>query len=228
LYFGDLYRGQAYSTEYFTTGWVVDDRVESLGHRRWILDPFLKYISYGRVDGNGVSAAALKVIHDESQDITKTNLNFVAYPYGDYPDRLFAKSWYLSFNAIVDRTSGWGNGQKNINYKKAKIEVRDPKGRKLGVSSIKTNYEGYGIPNIIQWKTRGLANNVEYTVTIKNVTVNGKPKDYTYKFRLLGRQKVQERKSQKEDPKENSKNKKKNKGKNKKKKGLKFFGVEID
>ena len=54
-------------------GWLIDEGVYGLGHRRWMLDPFLQKISYGQVDGipGGYDAgymaygATIKVIYEE-------------------------------------------------------------------------------------------------------------------------------------------------------------------
>lgn len=60
--------GETPSSESFIDMWLVDNGVASLGHRRWIIDPFLRHISFGRVDrtvGGMFAASALKVIYAE-------------------------------------------------------------------------------------------------------------------------------------------------------------------
>ncbi|MBK6821198.1 MAG: CAP domain-containing protein [Bacteroidetes bacterium] len=70
----------------------LENTVEIIGHRRWILDPFLKHIAFGRVDGkskvnnsNYANGFALYVINDEQADISNLNIDFVSYPYESYP-----------------------------------------------------------------------------------------------------------------------------------------------
>ena len=167
-------------TEEFVIGWIRDDGVESLGHRRWLLSPFLKNISYGRVDVPGFTGAAIKVIND---DINTANVDYVAYPFEEYPRNLFSKNWYLSFSVVANRNDPWAN--KSVNFRNTAIEISDESGNLLSVSSIYYNNEGYGNPNHLQWKVTGLKNGVKYTVSIKNVKVLGKDKSYEYWFKLI-------------------------------------------
>ncbi len=89
------------TSESYVAGWLIDDGVDSLGHRRWLIDPFLKYVSFGRVDGKPVvnsewettTGAAISVINEESADIKDTKTEFVAYPYQNYSNELFKKNW---------------------------------------------------------------------------------------------------------------------------------------
>jgi hypothetical protein len=52
------------------------------------------------------------------------------------------------------------------------------------VSDISANYEGYGVPNHLQWKVAGLKTGVTYTVKIAGVSVNGTARSYEYTFTL--------------------------------------------
>ena len=167
-------------SEDFVISQFIDNNVESLGHRRWILFPFLKNISYGRVDVPGFTGAAIKVIND---DTTTANVDYVAYPFEEYPTNLFAKDWYLSFSVVANRNDLWAN--KSVNFRNAAIEISDESGNLLSVSSIYYNNEGYGNPNHLQWKVTGLKNGVKYTVSIKNVKVLGKDRSYEYWFKLI-------------------------------------------
>lgn len=167
-------------------GFLIDQNVSSLGHRRWLLDPFMSTVSFGRVDSNGTVAAALKVIGSASQDLsTYSNLNYVAYPYGDYPASQYTGSDYMSFTVIADRTNEYSNGKSQINLDSASITVKDASGNSLAISGQVTDYAGYGVPNALQWKVTGLQNNVQYTVGISNVTVNGVVRSYSYTFKIV-------------------------------------------
>jgi len=169
---------------------LKDENVESLGHRRWILDPFLKQISFGAVNGKTLAAqqypyvytAALKVIYDQKASIAGKGIEFVAYPFGDYPSEHFIKNWYFSFSAVVDDSSFWGN--QNVSYAQAVIKVQAPGGNYKQVYDVQWNNEGYGLPNHVQWKVAGLSNNITYNVTIGNVKWGSKKLDYNYAFTL--------------------------------------------
>ncbi|HSD36120.1 MAG TPA: CAP domain-containing protein [Rhodocyclaceae bacterium] len=169
-------------------GYLVDDNVASLGHRRWVLYPFLNKTTYGRVDGQpaGTSsqymASALKVIGNAASSVTMAN-DFVAYPYGNYPASEFAAGWYLSFSVVASKTSAAANGSAQVSFAGASITVSNA-GTPLAVSGQLADYTGYGLPNSLQWKVAGLQTNVTYSVQIDNVIVNGVTRQYNYTFRL--------------------------------------------
>ncbi|NLB18731.1 MAG: hypothetical protein GX825_08405 [Syntrophomonadaceae bacterium] len=167
--------------EGFIDGWIIDGGVESLGHRRWLLSPFLKSTSYGRVDVPGFTGAVIKVVND---DLTTTtaNVDYVAYPFENYPGNLFLKDWYLSFSVVADRNNFWAN--ENVDFKNATIEIEDDNGNSLSINSVIYDNVGYGNPNHLQWKAIGIKNDVKYIVNIKNVSVLGTNKNYEYWFKL--------------------------------------------
>jgi uncharacterized protein YkwD len=171
--------GKSYIPLESVLSWLVDDNVKSLGHRRWILSPFLKTIAYGHVEFPDFMGATLFVINKESQE---TDVEFVAYPYGDYPSQFFNIHWYLSFSAIIDKKNVWNN--RDVNYAASSITIVSADGEKPGVTSIGFDNEGYGVPNILQWKVKGLKTGIRYDVTIKNVKIKGGKKDYEYWFVL--------------------------------------------
>jgi len=197
---GNLFKGtfydKTYSTPFYISGWVIDPGVFSLGHRRWMLDPFLKFISYSRVDGKPlsylrnnlkVSAATIKVIGCKEENFyTGEKLDYVAYPYLEYPSRLFDQNWFLSFSILFDKSFRWGNNKKNINYSRVQISVIEKEtGKKMRVHSIVKKYNYYAIPNSLQWKVAGLEKNKSYKVFLKGILVNKKLKSYHYYFKLL-------------------------------------------
>ncbi|GAB2903086.1 hypothetical protein GCM10027046_35460 [Uliginosibacterium flavum] len=169
-------------------GYLIDNNVPSLGHRRWVLNPYLGKTTYGRVDGqpdgSGGSyymASTLKASNGVSS-VSMSN-DFVAYPYGTYPSNEFSTSWFLSFSALPSKTNVWANGSSQVSYASATIAVTHS-GGSLSVSQQSADYVGYGLPNNLQWKVAGLVANTDYTVTISNVTVNGATRQYQYPFRL--------------------------------------------
>ena len=169
---------------------LKDENVESLGHRRWILDPFLKQVSFGAVHGQTqavqqwpyIYTAALMVVYDQKANISGKEIEYVAYPQGDYPAQHFVHNWYLSFAAVVDDQSFWNN--QNVDYSQASIQIKAPGGNIKSAYDIKWNNEGYGLPNHLQWKVVGLSNNIEYSVSISNVKWGSKSLNYSYKFTL--------------------------------------------
>lgn len=169
---------------------LTDNDVSSLGHRRWLLDPFLASTAFGRVDGTPhggsgkVMAAALKVIGDDTASLAGTSVNYVAYPSGNYPASLVDKSWFLSFSVFADRLVKANNNGSHIDYSIATIEMWDSAFNSMSVNSASYNYENYGLPNHLQWKVSGLANNTQYTVRIDNVKVNNVFRRYQYTFTL--------------------------------------------
>lgn len=170
-------------------GYLIDSGVPSLGHRRWILSPYLGKITFGRVDGPAdggryYTASVLRVMGGERSNVSAMSNDFVAYPYGNYPASDFPSGEYLSFSAIASKTSASANGSGQVSYASAVISVQNAGGQSLAVSAQTSNYQGYGLPNILQWKVAGLQANTPYTVTISGVTVNGVTRQFQYPFRL--------------------------------------------
>lgn len=171
------------------TGYLVDQNVSSLGHRRWILYPFMAATTFGRADGDAASgsqgfmASSLRTIGGEASSVVMSN-DFVAYPYGSYSTSEFATSWYLSFSVVASKTNINANGSSNVNLDSANISMTNASGQSLTISSQSTNYDGYGLPNVLQWKASGLSSGGSYTVTISNVTVNGATRTFSYNFSL--------------------------------------------
>ncbi len=174
-------------------GWMIDDKSgnapDRCGHRRAIINPFLTSIAFGRVDGksnvdnyycSGMSLLYLDRVNGGIQD---RPVEFVAYPFQNYPIELVNKSWYLSFSPIYDMNS-WGRNNK-VDYSNAQVTVTDDNGNKLNVHSYVYDAEGWGaIHNNFRWLVDGMQNEVRYNVNIKGIVVNGQPKEYNYWFKL--------------------------------------------
>lgn len=86
---------------------MTDEGVATLGHRRWLIDPWLGEISFGRVDGNtwgsNTTGSAIQVIGGAQQDISGSDIEFVAYPFENYPSELFNDDVMMSLTVIADR-----------------------------------------------------------------------------------------------------------------------------
>lgn len=168
-------------------GWLREGGTASLGHRRWILHPFLRETSYGRVsallpDGRRATTASMRVFGFASPGAAPTTVpSYVGFPQGDYPSRYFALTDYLSFS-VVPSTSDNG-ADRSVDFSAATVSVRGPSGD-LTITNISRDNDGYGIANNIQWRVTGLAASTAYTVTIAGV--RGAPQaTYSYNFRIV-------------------------------------------
>jgi uncharacterized protein YkwD len=175
------------NSELSLISWMIDESIENLGHRRAIMNPFVDKISFGRVDGTvqgwRTVGMNLKYLDNLGGNITNSNIEYVAYPQGNYDKNYFMNNWYLSFHVISDKVNWWNNNK--ITYNNATITMKDSRGNSVNVHSIGFDNEGWGaLSNQIKWKCGNLTNYEEYTVEIKNVVFNGSSKDYTYKFTL--------------------------------------------
>lgn len=169
---------------------LVDLDVESLGHRRWLLDPFLQKVSYGASHGKAKvpssypygRSMALKVIYPNPKPITLQS-DFVAYPSGDYPSSLVDKDWYLSFSMVADKQSKWAN--EKVDLTAATVSVQGPGQNQLSVYGVATSNEYFGLPNHIKWKVAGLQEQVTYTVFVNGLKYSGKSHSFQYNFKLV-------------------------------------------
>lgn len=184
----------SYSSEDIIIGWLFDDHNADkqneykVGHRRALLNPFLKKFSFGRADGytksgNDYFVAANFLYQDFVSGTASMENDYVAYPYQDYPIDFFNKDFYLSFNVVADKNSVQNN--KNVNFDGVQITMKDEDGNNINVNSVASDNEGWGsYPNNVSWKALGLTDNKKYYVDIKNVNVNGAIRNYSYWFRL--------------------------------------------
>ena len=163
---------------------------KNLGHRRWLIDPWLTHIAFGRADyndghGNFVLGAAIKLINydDGFGSISGTDIKFVAYPFENYPAELYNDNIMMSFTVIGDKFSKSNNGT-NINLATATIAVIDPDSKTMKVKSQEFDNQNYGVPNNLRWYVEGIKPNVKYDVTIQNVFVDNNPENYNYWFEL--------------------------------------------
>jgi len=190
---GNLYGGVVspylrwYSEDDYVAGWLTEVASANIGHRRWMLDPFLGKISYGRVaqvlsDGGRTDAATLKVFNFTGGVTAPGGLPpFVAYPYGDYPARYMDAGARLSFSVVAAASGRSASG--GVRFGSAQVSVANG-GSNLVVSDVQSDNDGYGLPNVIQWKVAGLQPNITYTVRISGVT-GGPQTSYEYNFRLV-------------------------------------------
>jgi uncharacterized protein YkwD len=178
--------------EQIIAGWLTEVQniiAENVGHRRWLLDPFLGSVAYGRVagpyeTGSRADAAAIKVFDTAGPAGPTGPLpDYVAYPFEDYPARLFDTRALLSFGVIANKTSKWANA--NVDFSNAAITVRQRGGATLTVSRVAYDTQGYGLPNNLQFAVSGLQAGTYYDVTIDRVNVSGAQRSYSYWFRIV-------------------------------------------
>lgn len=171
-------------SENIINAYMTDIGVDSLGHRRWLIDPWLDHVSFSRVDDveNRVLGSAIKVINNKQQDISDSTIEYVAYPYEYYPKELFDSDVQMSFTVIENTSSKWLNN--DVDFKTAAILITDPDNNKLSISGRSFDNEGYGVPNILRWRVDTVDKDVRYEVVISNVLVNNIPRKYTYWFEL--------------------------------------------
>ncbi len=173
------------ASEYFVDGWISEIHSASIGHRRWILHPFLNTVSFGRVDSfeeGHVVGSALYVM--DSKSPSQANVEFIACPFHNYPSSAFPNNARFSFQILADKDSPWG-ANRNVDFSNASIEVyQGSPDNSLSVNSVKYDNDGYGLPNCIQWKTSTFSYGARYTVNVSNVIVGGESKDYEYWFEI--------------------------------------------
>jgi uncharacterized protein YkwD len=169
-------------------GWLsdIDNALKAnIGHRRWLLDPFLKSIAFGRVvavlpNGDAVDGAALVIIPGSNGSTTARGI--VAYPIGDYPSSLCPPGALFSFGIIVDPSDKFAN--QNVDYAGATVSITAEDGAAVAVDQVAFDTAGYGLPNSLQFHAAPIGVNRTYHVRINHVVASGTPRDYTYDFKL--------------------------------------------
>ena len=178
------------STPDIINDWIIDRKILNLGHRRWLLNPFLTEISFGRVDAivhsgdrwDVITGAALSYRATKALQPLPENF-FVACPFNEYPAALFDKNEFLSFSAVPLSADIFGN--KFVNMEKVKITLQNQQGKSLPVTDIHRDNHAYGVPNVLIWKTPGIQPGIRYTVIISNVRFGDGSRTYRYWFRIL-------------------------------------------
>lgn len=176
-----------YSTEGIVDGFIRDENVAAVGHRRWFLDPWLQRTAFSRVDDydDRYTAAAMKVSWgDSGSGSVGLQDSFVAYPFHDYPEALYNDKAHMSITVIADKSSKWKNKDQVV-FSEPGVLVRDEGGTSLSVTDIGYDNQGYGVPNCLWFKAGPTKKGVRYDVTISGISVNGKPMIYQYWFKRI-------------------------------------------
>ncbi|EJL23200.1 CAP domain-containing protein [Novosphingobium sp. AP12] len=176
------------SREYLV-GWLTDVRnmMRGTGHRRWLLSPFVTQVAFGRVggqtaDGNRTSAAVLKTFKFASEPPPSGPVpDFVAYPFGDYPQRFYQQGALLSFSPIVDKVNRWNN--LKVDLARARVIVSTAGGVVPSRIESRSNL-GVGYATALEFSAGSLVAGTPYHVEITGLSYNGEPLNYAYDFTL--------------------------------------------
>lgn len=171
------------------SAWLTDHTAQTsdgIGHRRWMLDPFIGQISYGRVsgktDGRNVSVgSALAFNSGKFKPVTGPEL--IAYPFHDYPSRFFSRKALLSFSLLIDKQRKPGNSA--VDFSQARISVVNERGESLRVRNVRFDNHYFGLPNNLQFGLDDIQQGVRYDIQVDAVKVQGLEKSYRYWFRIV-------------------------------------------
>ena len=175
--------------------------VAAAGHRRWILNPFTAYVSYGQVHGH---SAQKTFDFDHEPAVTPfVTVDYVAFPYETYPAILMTDDPPWSFSVVEDKTKRGKN--KHPYFQLAAVTVtRVSDGHHMPVGKLYMDTEWKGIPNFLSWQVQGWKYDTPYQVTIRNVAMQTrKLRSYSYQVIIdrRGRQAVPVRAVQAPQPK---------------------------
>lgn len=167
--------------------WLIEGDGDEIGHRRWMLAPWLDQTSLGRVltvlpGGIRMDSVVMKVFDfpgDTQRRGGKARIpEYVAWPQGDYPAQFFSAHARLSFSVSEDP-----DAMSTVDFSDAKVAISDGR-QALPVRDRRWDNEGYGVPNCLSWRVDGLVPGRTYSVTITGV--RDAPRDsYSYTFRIV-------------------------------------------
>ncbi len=166
--------------------WLIEGGGDELGHRRWILDPYLARTTLGRVtqalgDGSRIDAAVMKVFDFSGGDRLPAKMPaFIAWPQGAYPRSHFSPAARLSFTVVTGRPGSGDDAA--VDFSRAHVTVSDG-GHPLAVSALAGDNDAYGAANCLSWRVAGLQTGRRYDVTVSGVS--GAPRSrYDYDFTI--------------------------------------------
>ncbi len=198
-----------YRSENFVDALLMDSRRENSAGSRWLLNPFLKSISFGRVDGEPlvaktttvgydgetierkadyVSEATINFSSDEQQNLADLNVKSTAYPIGEYPKELFEKGKYQhGYPPMLFYVIAFNKKivrQQDVNFSNSSVQISNENGESLEVNSLQREANNKDLPNMLTWKVNQIKQGAKYIVTVKNVKVFDTVINYEYWFRL--------------------------------------------
>ena len=152
--------------------------VAAAGHRRWMLNPFAAYMSYGQVAGY----SALKVFGFDAEPAITPHVavEFVAFPFEVYPFNLVGDGSPWSFSLIEDKSALRGNQYPYFEDVSISV-VRISDEASLVINEPYTDTQGFGVPNFLSWQVEGWEYDTLYEVEISNIAMRSGPtRSYSY------------------------------------------------
>lgn len=166
----------------------------SLGHRRWLLSPFLKETSFGLADGAtntrlGYAFSGALYMYNPDTHFSQTTtspLGIYPYPVGNYPKKYYNKGDRLSVFVLNNQTAftNYIDNNASVDYSKATITVTDSEGKAHEATDVKYDNLGQGVKNNLSFLLPDFDYGVKYTVKIDNVVVAGVSQNYQYDFKV--------------------------------------------
>lgn len=166
--------------------WLIEGDGDEIGHRRWMLDPYLDQTTLGRVitvlpGGVRMDSVVMKVFDfpggSSRRDAALRIPDYVAWPQGDYPAQFFSPRARLSFSVSEDPEA-----LTNVDFSEARVSISDGQ-QTLPVRDQRWDNEGYGVANCLSWRVDGIVPGRSYSVTISGI--RDAPRDrYHYSFRI--------------------------------------------
>lgn len=157
--------------------------VAAAGHRRWMLNPFTSYMSYGQAEGG----VALKVFGFDGEPVVRPRIevDFVAFPFEVYPFNLVLGDPPWSFSVIEDKENLSNN--RHDYFREATITViRTEDETELAITDRYTDTTNRGLPNVLSWQVEGWDYDTLYEVEISNVAMqSGETRSYSYQVFIV-------------------------------------------
>jgi len=157
--------------------WIIDNGINSVGHRRWILFPPQAEMGIGAAFGSGSSSSQVLWVFGSPGGVFGTrplSPEWVAWPpKGFVPYQLVPSLWSFSYN--------------NADFGSATVSMTQ------GGSPVSTSLEpvqnGFG-DNTLVWTPSGLpggapVQDITYSVTINNVMISGSPQSFAYDVTVI-------------------------------------------
>ena len=157
----------------FLISWINDganvyDKA-SAGHRRWALYPWLAYTTYGQV--RGYSAMKVFGFGQSLQSAPPAGLEFVAFPYREYPYVLLKRQTPTPWSLSMVPASRWSDFDY-FAYASVQVSETDS-GARLNVHSLYRDTRSVGLRNFLSWRVDGWQYDTDYTVRVSNVRLPG-------------------------------------------------------
>ena len=154
------------------TGWMSDNGVSSLGHRRWVLFPPLATTGLGATFGNSYAAYAMWVIGGNGTRPAQPE--FVAWP---------PPTW-VPYQVVFPV---WSFSMPGANFAGASVAMT--RGTTNITLTLQQTPNGYG-DNTLAWTPQGLpggapASDTVYRVEVSNVVVGGQTRSFTYDVTII-------------------------------------------